>query len=171
MRWLARIGALLPTLALAFVLAGCARTGAAPSAPAGAEDTGEPAVVHHGGAIEALGITPPEAPWAEMNAFEREMYMVGKVMPIMHELFARHDAERYEKMDCEHCHGESMREVSFAMPTPELYRIPPEGSPAWAAMERDFGPMVEFMRETVTPTMGTLLGVQGYTCGHCHVAD
>ena len=24
------------------------------------------------------------------------------------------------------------------------------------------------MRETVTPTMGTLLGIEGYTCAHCH---
>lgn len=152
-------------------LAACSR----PEAPSPEESTtgggaaGEPAVVHHGGAIEALGITPPETPWATMDAFEREMYMVGKVMPIMHELFAGHDPTRYAEMECQHCHGERMREVSFAMPSPELYRLPAEGSAAWANMERDFGPAVEFMRETVTPTMGTLLGQAEYTCGHCHV--
>jgi hypothetical protein len=138
------------------------------SGQSGAEDTGEPAVVHHGGAIETIGISPPETPWAEMDEFEREMYMVGKVMPIMHELFAGQDAERYGQMDCQHCHGDDMREVSFAMPTPQLYRVPAPGTKAWANMERDFGPVVEFMRETVTPTMGTLLGEPDYSCGHCH---
>jgi hypothetical protein len=150
---------------------------AAPADPSSAGSTGaedewvaeEPEVVHHEGAIEALGITPPETPWVQMDEFEREMYMVGKVMPIMHELFARHDAARYAQMECESCHGRDMREIQFAMPSKHLYRLPREGTPAWANMERDFGPMVSFMTETVTPVMGTLLGESSYTCGHCHV--
>lgn len=151
------------------LLSGCGSRKAAPGESTGDEFTGEPEVVHHGGAIETLGITPPETPWAEMDAFEREMYMVGKVMPIMHELFSGYDRARFDAMGCESCHGERMREVDFAMPSPELYRVPRPGTPAWAAMERDFGPMVEFMASTVTPVMGTLLGEADYTCGHCHV--
>lgn len=130
----------------------------------------EPEVVHHGGAIDALGITPPETPWSEMDAFDREMYMVGKVMPIMHELFAAHDPERYAEMECEHCHGDEMREVSFAMPSLQLFRVPEPNTPAWASMERNFGPAVEFMRETVTPVMGTLLGQEQASCRDCHAA-
>jgi hypothetical protein len=160
-------------LVLFFILflTACGARSTSDDESAGDEWIGEPEVVHHGGAIETLGITPPETPWSEMDAFEREMYMVGKVMPIMHELFAREDAARYAAMECESCHGDDMREVSYAMPSKQLFRLPKQETAAWSNMERDFGPMVEFMRETVTPVMGTLLGEGDYTCGHCHLSD
>ena len=51
-------------------------------------------------AIEAFGLTPPDSPWAEMSVADREFYMVGKVNPIMKELFERHDFEEYDGFDC-----------------------------------------------------------------------
>jgi hypothetical protein len=121
-------------------------------------------------AIETLGLTPPETPWADMNAHDREWYMVGKVLPIMAEVFRGHDGERFAELSCESCHGENMREVNFAMPSPRMYRIAREGTPAFAAMERNFGPMVEFMRAEVTPKMTAIMGVE-MTCGSCHPTD
>lgn len=121
-----------------------------------------------GSAIETLGITGPDTPWATMSAEEREFYMIGKVLPIMHEVFTRHDAQKYEGFSCETCHGDNMREVRFAMPDASIFRLPEPGSRGWAAMEATQGDAVRFMRDEVTPTMGTLLGIEDYTCFHCH---
>ena len=120
-------------------------------------------------AIEALGISGPDQPWAEMSHEDREWYMVGKVLPIMKELFAEHDEERYAgSYGCETCHGENMQEVEYEMPPASSYKVPAPGSEAWTSMEGIFGDTVTFMKETVTPTMGTLLGKDDYTCFHCH---
>lgn len=133
------------------------------------DDDEEPEVESHHGAIEALGISGPDEPWADMSHEDREWYMVGKVLPIMKELFAEHDADRWgEGYDCASCHGEDGPEVEYAMPPASSYKVPEPGSEAWASMEGIFGDTVTFMADTVTPTMGTLLGVDDYTCFHCH---
>ena len=96
--------------------------------------------------------------------------MVGKVLPIMKELFARQDGERWDPsaFECATCHGAQGPDNGYTMPSTSLYRLPAPDTPAWQNMERVFPEVVRFMRETVTPTMGTLLGVDDYTCGHCH---
>jgi hypothetical protein len=103
-----------------------------------------------------------------MSAEDREFYMIGKVLPIMHELFARHDAQRYGGFSCESCHGENMRDVNYEMPVSTIFRLPEPGSSGWRAMEATQADAVRFMQEEVTPTMGTLLGQDDYTCFHCH---
>lgn len=132
----------------------------------------EPVVQHHGSAIETLGITPPETPWAEMSRQDREMYMVGKVLPIMNELFQRQYGSRYPDsgITCETCHGDDGAERGFAMPSGHLLPLPAQGSPASEALVRSMPDSVRFMSETVTPTMGTLLGIDGYRCSHCHTS-
>lgn len=129
-----------------------------------------PTVESHHGAIEAIGISGPDTPWADMSHEEREWYMVGKVLPIMKEVFAEHDAERFapSSYGCATCHGDNGAEVDYAMPAANQYRVPEPGTPAWENMERIFPDMVTFMKERVTPTMGTLLGIENYTCHHCH---
>ena len=167
-------------LALLLALVGCdggasAEEGADEETTAGSEDEWgewedeEPAVESHHGAIETLGISGPDQAWAEMSHEEREWYMVGKVLPIMKELFAEHDADRWgSSYECESCHGEDMVEQEYAMPPASSYRVPEPGTPAWDSMKGIFGETVTFMEETVTPTMGTLLGMEEYTCFHCH---
>ncbi len=135
------------------------------------DDEEVPTVESNHGAIEALGITPPEEkPWEEMNAEEREWYMIGKVLPIMKEVFGEHDAARWspESYGCETCHGESGAEDAYVMPTSAMFPVPEAGTPAYDNMRRIFGDMVTFMEERVTPVMGTLLGVEDYSCAHCH---
>jgi len=122
-------------------------------------------------AIEAMGITPPDAPWEEMSVADKEFYMIGKVNPIMKELFAAHDAEEFADFDCVDCHGEEMREIDFKMPAPSMYIVPPEGTPGHRGMMSTFPEMVKFMEETVTPSMGKLLGVQNFTCSGCHPSE
>lgn len=130
----------------------------------------EPTVTSHHGAIEQIGISGPDTPWEEMSHEDREWYMVGKVLPIMKEVFATQDGERWSPSSygCETCHGESGAEDNYQMPHQSQYRVPEPGTPAWANMERIFPEVVTFMKETVTPTMGTLLGIENYSCNHCH---
>ncbi len=144
-----------------------------PREPAAEPTTGEEAertepAEERPSAIEMLGLTPPDPPWAEMDAFEREMYMVGKVLPIMQEVFRAHDPERYAELACETCHGEDMREVQFRMPSPRMYRIPREGTPAYQSMLDTFGPTVRFMQTEVTPKMAAIMGQPELSCASCH---
>lgn len=133
-----------------------------------ASDATTPGSVSKGSAIEAMGITGPDVPWDEMSFADKEFYMIGKVNPIMQELFARYDAEEYGNFDCETCHGDEMREIEFKMPAPSMYIVPPEGTPGHRGMLATFPDTVAFMEETVTPIMGKLLGVEGLTCTGCH---
>lgn len=121
-----------------------------------------------GSAIEAFGLTPPDSPWAEMSVADREFYMIGKVNPVMGEIFERYDPEEYEGFDCVDCHGEEMREIEFKMPAPSMYVVPPEGTPGHRGMLVTFPETVQFMQETVTPAMGKLLGIEDFTCASCH---
>ncbi len=119
-------------------------------------------------AMEAFGLTPPDSPWAQMSFQDREFYMIGKVNPIMKELFERHDLEEYEGFDCVDCHGEEMREINFEMPAPSMYVVPPEGTRGYEGMLATFPETVKFMQETVTPAMGKLLGIEDFSCAGCH---
>ena len=120
------------------------------------------------GAIEAMGITPPDSPLEEMSVADKEFYMIGKVNPIMKELFTAHDAKEFSEFDCVDCHGEEMREIDFKMPAPSMYVVPPEGTPGHRGMMSTFPETVKFMKETITPAMGKLLGVENFTCAGCH---
>ena len=122
-------------------------------------------------AVEAMGITPPDSPWDEMSVADKEFYMIGKVNPIFQEVFAAHDAQEYADFDCVDCHGEEMREINFKMPAPSMYVVPPEGTPGHKGMLLTFPEEVKFMQEVVTPYMGTLLGIESYTCAGCHPSE
>lgn len=131
-------------------------------------DTTTPGSSGKTSAIEAFGLTPPDSPWVEMSFADREFYMIGKVNPIMKEIFERHDLEEYGGFDCVDCHGEEMREINFEMPAPSMYIVPPEGTPGHRGMLATFPETVKFMQETVTPAMGKLLGIEDFTCAGCH---
>ncbi|MFZ1863146.1 MAG: hypothetical protein WAU39_02895 [Polyangiales bacterium] len=122
-------------------------------------------------AIEAMGLTPPDSPWEGMSVADREFYMIGKVNPIMKELFVAHDADEYADFDCVDCHSEQMRELNFKMPAPTMYIVPPEGTPGHRGMLATFPETVKYMQETITPAMGKLLGIENFTCAGCHPTE
>ena len=137
----------------------------------GGSKTGESTAKGKMSAIEAMGITPPDSPWAQMSFADKEFYMTGKVNPIMKEVFAGHDAEEYGDFDCVDCHGEEMREINFKMPAPSMYIVPPEGTPGHRGMLATFPDEVKFMQEVVTPYMGKLLGIEDFSCAGCHPSE
>ena len=145
---------------LALLLAACGGSSSKPSGSTGKV-----------GAIEAMGITPPDSPWEEMSVADKEFYMIGKVNPIMKELVTGHDAEEFADFDCVDCHGEEMREINFKMPAPSMYIVPPKGTPGHRGMLSTFPDEVEFMAEVVTPAMGKLLGIEDYSCAGCHPSE
>lgn len=138
------------------------------------DEDDSPTVESHAGAIEAMGITPPEGTtWAEMSYEDRDYYMVGKVLPIMKELFAAQNDRQWpmERFECQTCHGRNGAEESFRMAAGDSLPIPDPGTPEWDEMVSTYGQeVVSFMQDTVTPSMGTLLGIEDYSCWHCHVA-
>jgi hypothetical protein len=122
-------------------------------------------------AMDAMGLTPPDSPWETMSIEDKEFYMIGKVNPIMKELFVAHDAEEFADFDCVDCHGEEMKEIKFKMPAPSMYVVPLEGTLGHRGMMSTFPDEVKFMQEVVTPAMGKLLGIENYTCAGCHPSE
>ncbi len=131
---------------------------------------GEATHVTTGDAREMLGMDGPETPWADMSHEEKEFYMIGKFHPVMKQIFAEYDENRWghERYECENCHGRDMRERNYEMPPPDSYPVPEYGSEAWQRMETGFGETVAFMKDEVTPAMGSLLGWEEPRCTACH---
>ena len=122
-------------------------------------------------AIESMGLTGPDEPWEQMSFDDKEFYMIGKVNPIMQEMFGKYDAQEFADFDCVDCHGKEMKELKFKMPAPSMYVVPPEGTLAYKGMEATFPEMVAFMKDTVTPAMAKLMGQPGMTCADCHPTE
>lgn len=120
--------------------------------------------------------TPPERPWAELSRDERRAHMARHVVPVMSELFAGYDAERFADVSCGTCHGQSAREREFAMPNPDLPPLYPTGSIGQYQSVERFPEGARFMFTQVMPAMQTLLGAEefdpatgeGFSCYGCH---
>ena len=114
------------------LLVACGGSSTASTTPAGgaAEDpskTGwQPPPLPTDGAIGTLGLTPPDKPWADMTYEEREWYMIGKVHPMMRQVFQTYDEKKYEglKFECEPCHGPDAKARKYKMPAGHLSPVP-----------------------------------------------
>jgi len=120
--------------------------------------------------------TPPERPWAELSMDERRAHMGRHVVPVMSELFAGYDAERFPDVSCGTCHGETAHERNFAMPNPDLPPLYPTGSIGQYQTVERFPDGARFMFSRVLPAMQTLLDAEefdpatgeGFSCYGCH---
>ncbi len=137
----------------------------------------EPPPIPTDGAIGQLGMGGPEdKPWDEMNAEEKEWYMIGKVHPVMRQVFQTYDHDRYEglKFECTPCHAENGKETHWKMPNNDLSPIPPLDSQEYKDMQKS--KLVIFMSQRVVPVMASLLGEEpynaetgeGFSCYGCH---
>jgi hypothetical protein len=116
-----------------------------------------------------------EIAWADMNKDQRLEYMKSVVAPRMKQVFVNFSPDRFGKMNCVTCHGDSATEGTFKMPNPKLPKLPntPDGFKALAA-ERPA--VMEFMKNEVKPKMAALLGMpeynpetkSGFGCMECH---
>lgn len=166
------------------VVSGLVMVGCGAQKPASAETVApvaneapeyEPPPLPTDGAIKMLGLTGPDKPWDGMSYEEKEWYMVGKVHPIMRQVFQTFDNAKYEgeKFECTPCHDDDPAR-KYKMPNPKLSAVPAFGSEDWRAMEN--ARVVKFMVHRVSPVMAQLLGKpsfdpatgQGYSCTGCH---
>jgi hypothetical protein len=116
-----------------------------------------------------------EVAWPEMNKDQRIDYMKSVVLPRMRQVFSGFNPDRYSKMNCMTCHGDSAADGSFKMPNPKLPKLPttPDGFKQLAA---DKPAVMDFMKNEVKPKMAALLGTpeynpetkSGFGCMECH---
>jgi len=131
----------------------------------------KPAAANGNGNVAA----PPEVGWAEMNKDQRIDYMKSVVLPRMKVAFTSFNPDRYSKMNCVTCHGDSAADGSFKMPNPRLPKLPtaPEG---FKQLAEEKPAVMQFMKNEVKPKMATMLGVpewnpdtkSGFGCMECH---
>ncbi len=118
-----------------------------------------------------------EKPWeATVTTTKKEWYTIGKVHPVMRQVFQTFDKDRYEglKFECTPCHEPNVAVTKYKMPNPKLSPVPAYGSEDWKAMEN--ARIVKFMQARVTPVMAQLLGYDpndaskgdAVTCYACH---
>ena len=160
--WTVNANGLATAALLAVAAIACAETTASAPPPATATAAAKPPGT-------------PEVAWGEMNKEQRIDYMKTVVLPRMRQVFVSFNPDRYAKMNCMTCHGESAADGSFKMPNPRLPKLPttPDGFKKLAAEKPA---VMDFMKNEVKPKMAALLGApeynpetkSGFGCMECH---
>jgi hypothetical protein len=102
----------------------------------------------------------PDVPFADLDRAQREEFMRERVVPRMKALFQEHDARRFHHFGCATCHGETVGNGTYAMPSGKL---PPLDPKTWKQTDADF------MERLVVPAMARLLRrSEGFDCLACH---
>jgi len=115
-----------------------------------------------------------ELPWRDMTEKQRLSFMKNYVLPVMGDLFAKHDPY-YRDSTCKLCHGRRSFDGDFRMPNESLPRL----SRSLTKERREEPEMTRFMMQTVVPKMSELLGIppydpatgQGFGCMNCHMPE
>lgn len=138
---------------------------------------------HAVGAADKAVVGPPTVAWKDMTAKQKGKFMKDVVVPKFKPLFQAFDAKKFKVFECQTCHGEKAKELKFKMPTPGITPLPgtPEAFGAKMKTEADWPKFVEFMKEKVTPTMASTLGMPvfdhekpaagGFGCQNCHTIE
>lgn len=125
-------------------------------------------------AAASPGVAPmTEVTWAQMDHGQKAQYMKQVVTPKMAELFQAFDPEHFGQFNCMTCHGPSVKQGNFEMPTAALPRL----SAGFAAEKAEHPRGMEFMIDKVVPEMAKLLHEQpfdpstqkGFGCFDCHL--
>lgn len=125
-----------------------------------------------------LGTDEPTT-YAEMSFEQRREFMSEVVLPQMQETFVAFDA-KYEAMSCATCHGDGASDGTYAMPSPQLPRLPATEEAFLEYLEDpEHARWSQFMMDEVWPEMAELLAVEkydperapaGFSCSDCHMA-
>ena len=148
--------------------AGCNKDSGA-SAPPDPSGASEPAASEP--AADATDEAPPA--WPEMTHEQKIQHMKTEVTPTMMAVFQGFNADRYAEFNCATCHGPGANDGEFAMPSPALPKLPPNGE--FDALMKEKPEVMNFMFE-VGPKMAGSLGVapydpethEGFGCYGCH---
>ena len=123
-----------------------------------------------------------EAPskYEDMDFEQREAFMNEVVLPEMRATFVAFDA-KFAGMSCATCHGQGAADGTYAMPSPDLPRLPAtEEEFLEYVKDPEHGRWSQFMVDDVWPEMATLLELpmydpikqpDGFSCSNCHMAQ
>lgn len=123
---------------------------------------------------------PAPVTYANMDFEERVAFMNEVVLPEMQPVFERFDA-KFAGMSCATCHGDGASDGTYAMPNPQLPRLPPsEEAFAEYLEDPEHARWSQFMIDDVWPQMADLLELpmfdpvdrpMGFSCSNCHLAE
>lgn len=162
------------SLSLAIALGAASCGGSAPAAPEVPEAGGPGA---DGPAMdEPAADEGAKVAWVDMDMDQKKKHMMAEVTPHMAGVFQAFDGERYAKFDCSTCHGPGAQSGEFAMPSPALPKLPPNGD--FAALKEKKPEIMEFMFK-VGPEMAGTIGAkpydpstnEGFSCYGCHQSE
>lgn len=128
----------------------------------------------------ACGAEQEPTSYQDMTFEQRHAYMSEVVLPEMTEIFVGFDA-KYASMTCATCHGEGASDGTYAMPSPQIPRLPATEEEFFAALEDpEFERWSAFMHDEVWPEMARLLDAEvydparnpeGFSCSGCHMVE
>ena len=103
-----------------------------PAKAAAPKSKWEPAPLPDSGPIKLLGLTGPDKPWDDMSYDEQEWYMIGKVHPVMRQVFQTFNEKKYEgeKFECVPATAKSLKRASTRCRATTSPRCPRSVAPA-----------------------------------------
>jgi hypothetical protein len=133
-----------------------------------------------GGQDSGPDAAPEPTAYKDMNFEQRLVLMNDVVLPQMKETFVKFDA-KFESMSCVTCHGDGVADGSYAMPSPQLPRLPPTEEGFYEYIkDPDHAKWSQFMLDQAWPQMADLLQVptynpetnpNGFSCHNCHMVE
>jgi cytochrome c553 len=123
---------------------------------------------------------PEPTAYEDMSFEQRSAFMTNVVLPQMKETFVAFDA-KFETMTCATCHGSGATDGSFAMPSPDIPRLPATEEAFYEYIkDPEHGKWAQWMFDVVYPEMADLLQVPmydpeknptGFSCSGCHMVE
>jgi len=115
------------------------------------------------------------APWEELDADERKVFMERLFNPVMDGHFRDFDPETYAAFGCATCHGEDGEEQGWEMPSDAVESISLADTPVEDIEDPERREVGIWMDEVILPEMGRLfeqeLTIEGASCLDCHPFD
>lgn len=120
------------------------------------------------------------ATYTDMDFDQRHAFMSEVVLPRMRDTFVAFDA-RFATMTCATCHGDGASDGTYAMPSPQLPRLPPTEEAFLGYLEDpEHARWSRFMLDEAWPRMAELLDLplfdpatrpDGFSCHGCHMVE
>ncbi len=113
--------------------------------------------------------------WEQMDERQRKRHMEAAVVPVAADVFGKWRPEKYKEIECSLCHGPSVRDGDFTMPTEHLPRL--SGDMNLGTERENHRETTKLKLDELVPKMADALGVKsfsvfsrtGFGCYSCHL--